>query len=112
MPKIKLEGMEKFQVKLKKNVQMSDVKRVVKANGAALQEAAQRNAARRQPVIRFLMCIMLLFLRLIVVVMEYCRIFLSAGTQSPFRYGNIFQSCGPALFVPGQDRHIAQVENQ
>ena len=34
--------------------------------------------------------------------MEYCRIFLSAGTQSPFRYGNIFQSCGPALFVPGQ----------
>ena len=44
MPKIKLEGMEKFQVKLKKNVQMSDVKRVVKANGAALQEAAQRKA--------------------------------------------------------------------
>ena len=32
MPKIKLEGMEKLQVKLKKNVQMSDVKRVVKAN--------------------------------------------------------------------------------
>lgn len=30
MPKIKLEGMEKLQVKLKKNVQMSDVKRVVK----------------------------------------------------------------------------------
>lgn len=44
MPKIKLEGMEEFQVKLKKNVQMSDVKRVVKANGAALQEAAQRKA--------------------------------------------------------------------
>lgn len=44
MPKIKLEGMEKFQVKLKKNVQMSDVKRVVKANDAALQEAAQRKA--------------------------------------------------------------------
>ena len=44
MPKIKLEGMEKLQVKLKKNVQMSDVKRVVKANGAALQEAAQRKA--------------------------------------------------------------------
>ena len=44
MPKIKLEGKEKFQVKLKKNVQMSDVKRVVKANGAALQEAAQRKA--------------------------------------------------------------------
>lgn len=30
MPKIKLEGMEKLQVKLKKNVQMSDVKRVVR----------------------------------------------------------------------------------
>ena len=55
---------------------------------------------------------MLLFLRLIVVVMEYCRIFLSAGTQSPFRYGNIFQSCGPALFVPGQDRSVTQIEDQ
>ena len=33
MPKIKLEGMEKLQVKLKKNVQMSDIKRVVKENG-------------------------------------------------------------------------------
>ena len=29
MPKIKLEGMEKLQVKLKKNVQMNDVKRIV-----------------------------------------------------------------------------------
>ena len=37
MPKIKLEGMEKLQVKLKKNVQMSDIKRVVKENGKALQ---------------------------------------------------------------------------
>lgn len=44
--------------------------------------------------------------------MEYCRIFLSAGTQSPFRYGNIFQSCGPALFVPGQDRSVTQIEDQ
>ena len=44
MPKIKLEGMEKLQVKLKKNVQMSDVKRVVKENGKSLQEAAQRKA--------------------------------------------------------------------
>ena len=34
MPKIKLEGMEKLQVKLKKNVQMNDVKRIVKSNGA------------------------------------------------------------------------------
>ena len=40
MPKIKLEGMEKLQVKLKKNVQMSDVKE----NGKSLQEAAQRKA--------------------------------------------------------------------
>ena len=44
MPKIKLEGMEKLQVKLKKNVQMSDIKRVVKENGKALQEASQRKA--------------------------------------------------------------------
>ena len=42
MPKIKLEGMEKLQVKLKKNVQMNDVKRIVNSNGAALQESAQR----------------------------------------------------------------------
>ena len=45
MPKIKLEGMEKLQVKLKKNVQMSDVKRVVKENGKSLQEAAQRKVS-------------------------------------------------------------------
>ena len=37
MPKIKLEGMEKLQVKLKKNVQMSDLKRVVRKNGSELQ---------------------------------------------------------------------------
>ena len=42
MPKIKLEGMEKLQVKLKKNVQMNYVKRIVKRNWAALQESAQR----------------------------------------------------------------------
>ena len=30
MPKIKLEGMEKLQVKLKKNVQMSKVKQIVR----------------------------------------------------------------------------------
>ena len=42
MPKIKLEGLEKLQVKLKKNVQLNDVKRIVKSNGAALQESAQR----------------------------------------------------------------------
>ena len=44
MPKIKLEGMEKLQGKLKKNGQMSKVKQIVKDNGAALQEAAQRKA--------------------------------------------------------------------
>ena len=44
MPKIKLEGMEKLQVKLKKNVQRRDIKRVVKENGKALQEASQRKA--------------------------------------------------------------------
>ena len=44
MPKIKLEGMEKLQVKLKKNVQMSDVKRVVRKNGSELQKKAQKNA--------------------------------------------------------------------
>lgn len=44
MPKIKLEGMEKLQVKLKKNVQMSDVKRVVRKNGSKLQKKAQKNA--------------------------------------------------------------------
>ena len=44
MPKIKLEGMEKLQVKLKKNVQMSDVKRVVRKNGSELQKKAQKKA--------------------------------------------------------------------
>lgn len=42
MPKIKLEGMEKLQVKLKKNVQMSDVKRVVRKNGSELQKKHRR----------------------------------------------------------------------
>lgn len=44
MPKIKLEGMEKLQVKLKKNVQMSDAKRFVRKNGSELQKKAQKNA--------------------------------------------------------------------
>lgn len=41
---IKVVGIEKLQKKLKKNVQMEDVKRVVRHNGAEMQEKAQRNA--------------------------------------------------------------------
>lgn len=41
---IKVVGIEKLQKKLKKNVQMEDVKRVVRHNGAEMQENAQRNA--------------------------------------------------------------------
>lgn len=41
---IKVVGIEMLQKKLKKNVQMEDVKRVVRHNGAEMQEKAQRNA--------------------------------------------------------------------
>lgn len=44
MGDIKIVGMEKLQRKLKKNVRMDDVKRVVRHNGAEMQEKAQRNA--------------------------------------------------------------------
>ena len=44
MAKIKVAGIEKLQRKLKKNVQMDDVRRVVRHNGAEMQEGAQRNA--------------------------------------------------------------------
>ena len=44
MGDIKIVGMEKLQKKLKKNVRMDDVKRVVRHNGAEMQEKAQRNA--------------------------------------------------------------------
>ena len=44
MGNIKIVGMEKLQKKLKKNVRMDDVKRVVRHNGAEMQEKAQRNA--------------------------------------------------------------------
>lgn len=44
MAKIKVVGIEKLQRKLKKNVQMDDVRRVVRHNGAEMQESAQRNA--------------------------------------------------------------------
>lgn len=44
MARIKLEGMDKLQKALKKNVTMQDVKRVVRQNGAELQERMQDNA--------------------------------------------------------------------
>lgn len=47
MGDIKIVGMEKLQKKLKKNVQMEDVKRVVRHNGAEMQAKAQENAPVR-----------------------------------------------------------------
>ena len=44
MGDIKIVGMEKLQKKLKKNVNMEDVKRVVRHNGAEMQAKAQQNA--------------------------------------------------------------------
>lgn len=44
MGDIKIVGMEKLQRKLKKNVRMDDVKRVVRHNGAEMQAKAQQNA--------------------------------------------------------------------
>ena len=44
MGNIKIVGMEKLQKKLKKNIQMDDVKRVVRHNGAEMQTKAQQNA--------------------------------------------------------------------
>ena len=44
MADIKIVGMEKLQKKLKKNVDMADVKRVVRHNGAEMQTKAQQNA--------------------------------------------------------------------
>lgn len=44
MAGIKVVGIEKLQKKLKKNVDMTEVKRVVRHNGAGMQEKAQRNA--------------------------------------------------------------------
>ena len=44
MAKIKVVGMEKLQKKLKKNIQMEDVKRQVRKHGAEMQTKAQRNA--------------------------------------------------------------------
>lgn len=44
MAKVKVVGIEKLQKKLKKNVQMDDVKRQVRKHGGQLQEKAMRNA--------------------------------------------------------------------
>ena len=44
MGDIKIVGMEKLQRKLKQNVRMDDVKRVVRHNGAEMQTKAQQNA--------------------------------------------------------------------
>ena len=44
MPKIKIEGLDKLQKALKKNVTMEDVKTVVRHNGSELQSKMQGNA--------------------------------------------------------------------
>ena len=44
MGDIKIVGIEKLQAKLKKNVRLDDVKRVVRHNGAEMQTKAQQNA--------------------------------------------------------------------
>ena len=44
MSSIKVTGIDELQMKLKKNVQMSDVKKVVRKNGSELQKKAQKNA--------------------------------------------------------------------
>ena len=44
MAKVKIVGIEKLQKKLKKNVRMDDVRRVVRHNGAEMQTKAQQNA--------------------------------------------------------------------
>ena len=44
MAKIKWEGLDKLQKKLKDNVTMNDVKRVVRHNGAELQQKIQEKA--------------------------------------------------------------------
>ena len=44
MGDIKIVGLEKLQKKLKQNVRMEDVKKVVRHNGAEMQTKAQQNA--------------------------------------------------------------------
>lgn len=44
MPSLKVEGLDKLEKALKKNVTMDDVKRVVRHNGAQLHKKMQANA--------------------------------------------------------------------
>jgi HK97 gp10 family phage protein len=44
MPKIKFEGLDELEKKLKANVTLNDVRRVVSQNGAELQEKMQAKA--------------------------------------------------------------------
>lgn len=44
MAKIKVDGLDKLEKKLKKNVTMTDISRVVRQNGKNLQERAERRA--------------------------------------------------------------------
>lgn len=44
MASIKIEGLDKLEKQLKKNVTLNDVKRVVQKNGADLQRTIQRKA--------------------------------------------------------------------
>lgn len=44
MAKLEIKGLDKLQKQLKENVTLDDVKKVVKHNGAGLQEKIQRNA--------------------------------------------------------------------
>lgn len=44
MSSIKVTGIDELQMKLKKNVQMSDVKKVVRKNGSEMQKKAQKEA--------------------------------------------------------------------
>ena len=44
MGKVEIVGMQQLQKKLKKNVTLDDVKRVVRVNGSQMQTKAQRNS--------------------------------------------------------------------
>lgn len=44
MPKIKIEGLDKLEKALKDNATLDDVKKVIRHNGAQLQERMQRKA--------------------------------------------------------------------
>lgn len=44
MPKIRIEGIEELEKALKENVTMEDVKKVVRQNGAEMQQKIQANA--------------------------------------------------------------------